>query len=42
MFKPSALEGKDVAGEALEPDMPHRTMSDADLQGLFAFIKPLQ
>ena len=42
VFKLAVIEGKDVAGEALEPDMPRWKMSDADLQDLFAFIKTLQ
>jgi mono/diheme cytochrome c family protein len=41
-FKLAVEEGQDPNGEALEADMPRWTMSDADLQDLFAFLKSLQ
>jgi cytochrome c oxidase subunit 2 len=40
-FRQAVVEGKDAAGESLDPVMPRWQMNDADLADLLAFLKTL-
>jgi cytochrome c oxidase subunit 2 len=40
-FRQAVVDGKDAAGESLDPVMPRWQMSDTDLADLLAFLKTL-